>query len=198
MHALSLFFLKGDVMASQTKITLTYDKDSTVDIKNRLQNYAFSKYGQAELLLNELGRMQGGVLNAAVTTVVDDGNAVAASGTVTCAITVATNTVTIAGVVFTCVASGATGNQFNVGGTDTITATSLAAAVNSSVSAAVAGVVSAASVGPVVTVSCVATGPVGNLVSLASSGATVAVSGATLSGGVASTNPQSVSYRFGI
>lgn len=43
---------------------------------------------------------------------------------------VATDTVTIGGVTFTAVASGATGNQFNVGASTTATATNLAAVLN--------------------------------------------------------------------
>lgn len=43
---------------------------------------------------------------------------------------VATDTVTIRGTVFTCVASGATAQQFNVGGTDTLTAVELKNQVN--------------------------------------------------------------------
>jgi hypothetical protein len=61
---------------------------------------------------------------------------------------VATNAITINGVVFLCVASGATGNQFNVGGTDTISATNLAAVINASVTAGIAGMVTATSIGP--------------------------------------------------
>lgn len=43
---------------------------------------------------------------------------------------VAADTVTINGITFTAIASGATGNQFNVGSTTTITATNLAATLN--------------------------------------------------------------------
>ena len=49
---------------------------------------------------------------------------------ITLASVVATNTVTIDGVVFTAIASGATGTQFNVGGNDTATAVNLAASIN--------------------------------------------------------------------
>ena len=94
---------------------------------------------------------------------------VQASGTVTLSSMVATDTVTVNGVVFTCVASGATGNQFNVGGTDTITATNLAAAINASVTALVAGYVTASASGPVVTVTAIQPGLTGNLGTLAAS-----------------------------
>jgi hypothetical protein len=113
-------------------------------------------------------------------------NAVQASGTVTLSSHVATNTVTINGVVFTAVASGATGNQYNVG-TDTVTAANLAAAINASVSAAVAGLVTATSSGAVVTVTAVTPGLLGNLVTLAIS-ANGSVSGANATGGTQGTN----------
>jgi len=108
-------------------------------------------------------------------------NAVQASGTVTLTSHIATNTVTINGVVFTCVASGATGNQYNVG-TDTVTAANLAAAINASVSAAIAGLVTATSSGTVVTITAVTPGLLGNLITLAIS-ANGSVSGANATGG---------------
>lgn len=107
---------------------------------------------------------------------------VQASGTITLSSMVATDTVTINGVVFTCVASGATGNQFNVGGTDTITATNLAAAINASVTANIANVVTATGVGPVVTVTAVQPGLAGNVNTLAIS-AHGSVSAARLASG---------------
>lgn len=55
------------------------------------------------------------------------------------------DTVTVNGVLFTCVASGAVGNQFNKGGSDTITCANLAAAINSSTSAGVFGLITATS-----------------------------------------------------
>lgn len=90
-----------------------------------------------------------------------------ASGTITLSSLVATDTVTVNGVVFTAVASGATGNQFNVGGTDTITAANLAAAINASSTAKVINVVTAAAVAAVVTVTAVQPGLAGNMNTIA-------------------------------
>lgn len=90
-----------------------------------------------------------------------------AAGTVTLASMVATDTITVNGVVFTCETSGATGNQFNVGGTDTITAANAAVAINASVTAKVAGYVTASSVGVVLTVTAVQPGLSGNMFTLA-------------------------------
>jgi phage tail sheath gpL-like len=116
-----------------------------------------------------------------------------ASGTVTLSSLVATDTVTVNGVVFTAVASGATGNQFNVGGSDTITATNLAVAINASVTAKVVNVVTASASGPVVTVTAVQPGLQGNMNTLAIS-AHGSVSGAFLTGG---TDGDQVATNFG-
>lgn len=117
-------------------------------------------------------------------------NAVQASGTVTLSSHVATNTVTINGTVFTAVASGATGNQYNVGA-DSVTAANLAAAINASVTANISGLVTAAAVSNVVTITAVTPGLLGNLITLAIS-ANGSVSGANATGGtqgsVTSTN----------
>lgn len=116
----------------------------------------------------------------------------AASGTVTLASMVATDTVSVRGQAFTCVASGATTNQFNVGATDTATATSLAAAINAS--PAMSSVAHASASGAIVTVTADANSTMGNLIALAIS-AHGSVSGATLSGG---TNPITTSLHAGI
>lgn len=117
-----------------------------------------------------------------------------ASGTITLSSLVATDTVTVNGVVFTAVASGATGNQFNVGGTDTITATNLAAAINASSTAKVINVVTAAAVAAVVTVTAVQPGLAGNMNTIAiSAHGSVSGSGFLTSG----TDGDQVSTNFG-
>lgn len=95
---------------------------------------------------------------------------VQASGTVTLSSMVAGDTVTINGTVFTAETSGATGNQFNVGASDTVTAANLAAAINASATNQVANNVVATSAAAVVTVTCKEVGTIGNLCTLAISG----------------------------
>lgn len=107
----------------------------------------------------------------------------AATDTATLNAVVATNTLTVNGVVFTAVAAGAVGNQFNVGANDTATAANLAAAINASVTSGVAGVVSATSVGAVVTVFADVPGAQGNLLTLAGTALRFTIGGATFSGG---------------
>jgi hypothetical protein len=108
--------------------------------------------------------------------------AVKASGTITLSSHVATDTSTIAGVVFTCVASGATGDQYNVGGSDEATAENLADAVNASTSAGIANCVTASAASGVVTIEADVPAALGNSVTLAIS-AHGSVSGARLASG---------------
>lgn len=92
-------------------------------------------------------------------------NAVKASGTVTLSAHVATDTVTVNGITFTCMASGATGNQYNVGGTDSITGDNLASALNAN--ATLVTMISAANASGVVTLTALVPGALGNAVTLA-------------------------------
>jgi hypothetical protein len=109
-------------------------------------------------------------------------NGVLATGTNTIGAVVATNTFTLNGVVFTAVASGATNNQFNVGGSSAATAANLANAINISTSAVVVNNVIATVSGAVVTITSREPGTIGNLMTMAQS-ANQTLSGANLSGG---------------
>lgn len=103
-----------------------------------------------------------------------------ATGTITLSSHVATNTVTVNGITFTAVASGATGNQYNIGASDTETAASLASAINANTT--LDGMVVATSALGVVTLTAVLPGELGNAVTLAIS-ANGSVSAARMSGG---------------
>lgn len=110
---------------------------------------------------------------------------VKATGTFTFVSVIATDVLSINGVDFTCVASGATGNQFNVGGTDTLTAVAAAAAINASASALVsgqAGVVATSALG-VVTLTAKQPGTAGNTITISTPDTTITPSGARLTGG---------------
>ena len=134
-------------------------------------------------------RISSGINQAKVYVGVDS---VAASGTVTLSSHAATNTVTINGVVFTAVASGATANQYNVG-TDAVTAANLAASINASVTAKVQGYVVASAVSNVVTITAVRPGLSANMFTLAIS-AGGSVSGAFLTGGTDGAVTSTTSY----
>lgn len=106
---------------------------------------------------------------------------VAASGTATFSTVVATNSVTIGGTTFTGSDTPSGAVQFLTGTTDTISAASLATAVNANTTAN--KLVKATSSGAVVTFTAVVPGPVGNFITLAKSGSPISVSGALLTGG---------------
>lgn len=122
------------------------------------------------------------------------GHAAFATGTFTLTSVVATNTVTINGVTFTAIASGATGNQFNVGVSDTATATNLAAAINASVTALVQNYVVATSASTVVTLTSLFAGLSGNQTTIASGQGTIVASGARLTGGTADSSAKTYAF----
>lgn len=106
---------------------------------------------------------------------------VKASATLTLASVVATNSCEVYGTTFTAVASGATGQQFNVGASDTLTAVNLKNAINAT--AGVNTAVLATSDGAVVTVTAQDYGAMGNALPI-SGGTNITASGSTLAGGV--------------
>lgn len=82
-------------------------------------------------IIRHLEGVLGGVVNASHLTVfVDGAQPVAATAVITCATVIATNTVTLGGVALTAVTGAPAANQFDRSGTDTQTATNLAAAIN--------------------------------------------------------------------
>jgi hypothetical protein len=123
------------------------------------------------------------VATAGAGTTVPAGTAQKATGTITFAVQPLANaTVTIGGTAITFVASGATGNQVNIGGTLAVTLTSLAAMLNASADTNIVKATYSASP-TVLTVTYKLPGTAGNAFTIAASVATP--SGATLAGGAA-------------
>lgn len=122
------------------------------------------------------------------------GNEVAASGTFTLTSVIATDACSVNSVTFTCVANGATANQFNVGLDDTATAVNLAAAINASVTALVTGVVRATASTNVVTITSAFYGLAGNQTAIATADSTIVVSGARLTGGAVDATAQTLTF----
>ena len=107
------------------------------------------------------------------------------TGTVTCATAIQGNSATINGLVYTAVdGTPADFTEFSVDTGNNETATSLAAAVNGDARSGTLGDVSASPSSAVVTLTSDQAGTAGDATTLVSSGATLAVSGATFSGGV--------------
>lgn len=156
---------------------ISQDGGATADIQRDL----YAETGYRELAGSKIEtyvrRCVSGVSPCAIKTRV---NAVRATGTITLSSHVATDTVTVNGITFTCVASGATGNQYNVGGSDTLTAVALAAALNAN--STLDGMIVATSASAVVTITALDPGELGNAVTLAIS-AHGSVSAARMAGG---------------
>lgn len=112
--------------------------------------------------------------------------AVKASGTLTGTSVIATDAVAINGLTLTCVTSGATADQFNIGADDTATMASLAAKINGH--ASLAGIVTATSALTVCTVYAARPGLMGNAITLTSADSTIVASVAKLAGGVDGTS----------
>lgn len=114
-------------------------------------------------------------------------NQTQASGTIAFSgVSTANDTVLINGVTFTAVASGATGNQWNVGANATASAANLAAAINASATALVSSQVSASAASGTLTITSLNYGVYGNQCTIAKgvdAGSVMTVSGARLTGG---------------
>lgn len=126
--------------------------------------------------------------------IIVQGNEAYAATTLTGVSVIATNTIVINGVTFTCMASGATGNQFNVGASDTLTMAAAAAAINASVTGLVAGYVVATSATNVLTLTSAFPSLAGNQCTVTSAGGTITVANARLVGGAADATAQTLSF----
>ena len=171
-------------------------------LNEAFQRSTSAKYADVQALSQFLQKLNSGLLkgpsgSAPSIRVTLPGNEVQATGTFVLTSVVATDAISINGVTFTAVASGATGNQFNVGVDDAATATNLANAINASVTALVTGVVTAARTDDspaTVTVTAVNGGAQGNLITIASADGTIVASGARLTGGAV--DPGEKLYTF--
>lgn len=143
------------------QLVITHDETSTND-----QRDLYAETGYKELaglkIIDFMKKVVSGAHPASVLTRI---NSVKATGTITLSSHVATDTVTVNGITFTCVASGATGNQYNVGGDDTATAVALAAVLNANTT--LDGMIVATSALGVVTLTALVPGELGNAVTLA-------------------------------
>lgn len=162
-------------------------------IANRIMNYINSTHSGSEKAYGDI-EVVGGPINLAPSLIVSVlADIPKASGTLTFASVVATNSFVINGVTFTAVASGASGNQFNVGLTDAATAINAAAAVNASNTTLIQGYVSASADTGVVTITAYDPGQAGNCITLAG-GTHITASGARLTGG--SEDPNKTIFTF--
>lgn len=183
-------------MSVQTNITITHGSETIGTIEGKLLKAASKPREEATHIRNFFDAAAIGQRSCKTTVQVTSGDQATASGTFTfSAHASASDTVLINGVTFTGETSGATGNQFNVGTTATLTASALAAAINASATALVSGTVVATSALGVVTITAAVSGLIGNAITIAKgtdSGSVNTVSGARLTGGA---NPTTLSAQ---
>lgn len=148
----------------------------------------------AKKMENFFKGVQAGIYPASIEQISDDTSLVRASGTVTVASVLADDTLTINNVTLTGKSSPLGESQFDSDGSDATVAAAIVAKINAHSS--LTGIVTATSSGAVVTVSAYVKGLIGNAITLASSGATLAVSAARLSGGTG-LGESPVTYSFG-
>lgn len=184
--------------------------------KNNVYLDTSSKMRTVEEVVTALRALEMGAWEGTIDVLQNDGNAVAASGTVTFsggasaadtvtingqALTaaqknaratatfstvVADNVVTVNGIAFTAKVSPSGANQFALGASDTEAAANLATKVNAH--ASLTGIITATSAAAVATFRAVTSGTGGNALTLAKTGSPVAISGATFANGAASAN----------
>lgn len=149
--------------------------------------------GAAEKVANFLNACAGGFsMGSSMDIQTNGGSGAYASGTLTLAAVVATDTAAVGGQTFTASATPTGNNQFAVGASDTATAVNLAAAISAHPS--LARMCSATSSGAVVTVKCYHVGAIGNYVPLAGN-IHITASGADLAGG---SDPSAKVYHYGL
>lgn len=181
-----------------TRISITHDQEAAQDLKDLLIVPTDQHNKELKRLVTFLNAIGGGNRNASVNVQPDDG--VAASGSIAFSgISTANDTILINGVTFTAVASGATGNQWNVKGTAALQAAEVIAKINASATAlVVAQVVASLTSTATVTITSLDKGVSGNQATIAKgtdAGSVMTVSGARLTGGTARSSNV---YKFGV
>jgi len=154
-------------MATKILVELTVDQSNT-EVTQRLAGA--DNLVKFQALTNFLKRIKASILPAKVVQAnATDGEValVKATGTITCAAggSGATETIDICGVTFTAVASGATGNEFNVSATAATQAENMRLAIANS--ASLAGIVTVERNSAVLTLTAVVPGKQGNALRLA-------------------------------
>lgn len=167
-------------MAAETTIVVKHWNESLNTIIGIMQAESSRPRREAQKLINFLKACNGGNRMAQLKVQVNSSASVTATGTVTVATAIANDTVTVAGTVLTGSSTLQNATHFKIGASNSATAANIVTCVNAS---AINTYVFASAVGAVVTLTASRPGVLGNLVTLASSGSTLVVSGAALAGG---------------
>jgi phage tail sheath gpL-like len=187
-------------MSQTVAITITTGNEAVQTIKDVFLKSTTNARGEALNLINYFQAAASGERTCSFDVQVNGGASVAASGTITLSsFNTASDTIIINGVTLTCVASGATNNQWNVKASASAQATEIARAINASSTSLVSGTQTASAAGGVVTITAATKGIGGNAITLAKgvdAGSVMTVSGTgRLTGGTATTANV---YHFGI
>lgn len=158
-------------MASKFVLVVNTNNDAATTASEIAPNVASNPHtsgADAPIAIDTIASfIQSQIQGRGVNVVVNTGS-VAATGLVTFTGAPSNNeTLSIANVTFTAKTSGATGNQFDIGGTVTETAENLVTAVNASSN--LAGIVSASNAAGVVTLTALVPGTIGNGLELSES-----------------------------
>lgn len=180
-----------------TTITIKHAREAIQTIKDKMLKPATKPREQAVSLHGYFNALAGGDRDAQLTVQVNSGDAVAATGTVTFSSFTGADTFTVGSETFTCENSGASGNnQFNKGGTDTLSAAAAVLKINAHPN--LLQYITATSAGAIITVTCSVPGRIGNNIGLAIS-AHGSVSAAKMASGAdaATYSTQNV-YHLGV
>lgn len=181
----------------QTVIQVKHNKEVIQTIKDKLLKSSTTPREACKSIRDFFHSMIGGNRDGQITLQVNSGDAAAATGTVTFSSFTGADTFTVGTETFTCENSGASGNnQFNKGGTDTLSAVAAVAVINAHPN--LKQYITASNLAGVITVTCQQAGRIGNNISLAIS-AHGSVSAAHLASGVDATtySTQNV-YHLGL
>lgn len=184
-------------MAIQTVITLTHATETIGTIQNKLLKPASKPKEQADAVRNYFNALAGKDRSGLMVAQVNSGDAVKAHGTITFSSFTAADTFTIGSETFTCESSGASGNnQFNKGGTDTLSAAAAVAKINAHPN--LSQTCTATNVGAVITVTSLVPGKIGNYINIAISAHGSVSASALASGADAATYSTQNTYHYGV
>lgn len=184
-------------MAIQTNIQVTHGKETIGTIESILLKQASKPIEMANALVKFFNSLAGKDRSGEVIAQVNSGDAVAASSTITFSSMAASDTVTVGTQTFTCESSGATGhNQFNKGGTDTLSAAAFVAVFNGNPT--VNQYLVASNAAAVITITCLIPGDIGNNIPTSISGGGSAAHAVLQSGANATTYSAQNTYHLGV
>ena len=185
-------------MSQLVTINITTGSEAVQSIKNIFLKPTSDQREEARAVSNYFIDAAAGLRKMSCDVQVNSGSAVAASGTIAFSgVSTANDTILINGTTFTAVASGASGNQWNVKATPALQAAEVVRAINASATALVTSQVVASLSTSTVTITSLFPGVYGNTNTIAKgvdAGSVMTVSAARLTGGVA---PTANVYHFG-